>query len=84
MLLDYAEAALTKARYSIVQGRERYFGQVPGLRGVWATGRTLAQCRGKLREVIDGWIVVRLQHRLKVPAIGKYQIKGPKRIRVGK
>ena len=83
MLLEYVDAALVKAKYEIIEGKEPYYGQVPGLKGVWATGKNLEECRSNLRDVIDGWIVVRLQQGLAVPAIGKHQVKAPKRLKVG-
>lgn len=83
MLLEYVEAALAKAKYEIIEGNEPYYGQVQGLKGVWATGKTLEECRDNLRDVIDGWIVVRLQRGLSVPPIGRHHITPPKRLKVG-
>jgi predicted RNase H-like HicB family nuclease len=31
---------------------------------MWATGKTLEECRKNLAEVIDGWIIVRLRKGL--------------------
>ena len=33
-----------------------FYGEVPGLEGVFATGKTLEECRRNLSEVIDDWI----------------------------
>jgi predicted RNase H-like HicB family nuclease len=57
MIIDYIEAVLGKARYEIIEDEEPYYGEVPGLDGVWASGKTLEECRKNLAEVIDGWIV---------------------------
>jgi len=59
MIVQYIEAALSHARYEIIDDEEPYYGEVPDLAGVWATGKTLEECRKNLAEVIDGWIVVR-------------------------
>ena len=64
MITEYIEAALSKARYEIIEDEEPYYGEVSGLEGVWATGKTLEECRKNLREVIDGWLVVRLRKGL--------------------
>jgi predicted RNase H-like HicB family nuclease len=64
MITEYIEAALSKARYEIIEDEEPYYGEVPELEGVWATGKTLEECRKNLAEVIDGWIVVRLRKGL--------------------
>jgi predicted RNase H-like HicB family nuclease len=52
------------------------------LKGIWATGKTLEECRKKLSEVIEGWIIVRLKKGLPIPPIGKYRIREPKEIRI--
>ena len=41
MLTEYIEEALKKAKYEIINDEEPYYGEVPELRGVWATGKTL-------------------------------------------
>ena len=72
MLTEYIEAALSKAKYEIIEDEEPYYGEVPELEGVWATGKTLEECRKNLVEVIDGWILVRLRKGLPIPPIGTY------------
>jgi len=49
--------------------------------GVWATGTTLEECRKKLAEVIDGWIIIRLKKGLPIPTIGGYNIEEIKEIK---
>ena len=56
MIVEYIEAALARANYEIIRDEEPYYGEVPELKGVWATGKTLEECRKKLAEVIEGWI----------------------------
>lgn len=53
MICEYIEAALRKAKYEIIKDEEPYYGEVPELAGVWATGKTLEECRQKLIEVIE-------------------------------
>lgn len=84
MLIEYIEAALAKARYEMIADEEEpYYGEVPGLQGVWATGKTLERCRKHLAEVIDGWIVVRLKRGLPIPPVGKRHIEELKELRLG-
>ena len=75
MITEYIEAAMSKAKYEIINDEEPYYGEVPELEGVWATGKTLEECRKNLAEVIDGWIVVRLKKGLSIPPIGDYKIE---------
>ena len=72
MLTEYIEAAMSKAKYEIIDDEEPYYGEVPELEGVWATGKTLGECRKNLVEVIDGWLIVRLRGGLHIPPIGAY------------
>ena len=69
MIREYIQAAMEKARYEIIDDPEPYYGSVPGLKGGWASGKTLEECRRNLEDVIDGWIVVRLQRGLPIPSI---------------
>ena len=61
MIKEYIEAALSRAKHEIIEDEEPYYGEVPELEGVWASGTTLEECRRNLAEVIDGWLVVRLK-----------------------
>ena len=55
MLTEYIEEALKRAKYEIIDDEEPYYGEVPELKGVWTSGKTLEECREKLIEVIEGW-----------------------------
>ena len=83
MITQYIEAALSRARYEIIEDEEPYYGEVPKLEGVWATGKTLEECRRNLAEVIDGWLVVRLRRGLDIPSIGEHKIEELKILEVG-
>jgi predicted RNase H-like HicB family nuclease len=82
MLTEYIKAALDRAKFEIIKDDEPYYGEVPELEGVWATGKTLEECRSKLVEVIDGWLVVRLRRGLPIPPLGKYRVRELKRLAV--
>jgi len=82
MLLEYIEAALSHAHYEIIQDKEPFYGEVPELPGVWATGKTLEECRKNLKEVIEGWILLSIQKGLPIPEIEKIKIKPPESIKV--
>lgn len=80
VIREYIQAAMEKAKYDIIKDAEPYYGSVPGLKGVWATGRTLEKCRRNLEEVIDGWIALRLQRGLPIPPIGRVTIRPLKKL----
>ena len=75
MIIEYIETALAHARYELIDDEEPYYGEIPELPGVWATGKTLEECRSNLKEVIDGWIVVRLRRGLPIPPIDNCTIE---------
>ena len=45
MITEYINAALSHAKYEIIEDTEPYYGEIPELKGVWATGKTLEECR---------------------------------------
>jgi len=69
MIVQYIQKAMEKAHYEIIDDEEPYYGEIPECQGVWATGKTLEECRQNLEEVLEGWIVVRLQRGLNLPSI---------------
>jgi predicted RNase H-like HicB family nuclease len=74
MIREYVDTALRSARYEkLTDGT--YYGEVPRLRGVLATGTTLEACRDELGEVIEEWILVRVAKKLPVPALGKVTVR---------
>lgn len=69
MILEYINAALEHAQCEIIEDTEPYYGEIPELPGVWATGRTLEECRRNLAGVIDEWLIVRLRRGLPIPPV---------------
>lgn len=67
MLTDYIQAAMHRATYEILEDGT-YYGEIPGIHGVYANAAALDTCRKELQEVLEGWIVLglRLGHALPV------------------
>ncbi len=62
---------MAHAHYEIIdQPGEPYYGDIPGLDGVLATGSTLEECRTNLEDALDAWIMLGLQLGHEIPAIG--------------
>jgi len=70
MFAEYIDAALKRAEYEVIDNPEPYYAHVPGLTGVWATGKTFEDCRRELISVIEGWIALRLRMGDSIPSIG--------------
>ena len=67
MFQEFLFHYLYKASYEIIDGGKTYCGEIPSLRGVWATGKTLEECRSNLIEVLEGWVILRVRKNLSVP-----------------
>lgn len=83
MIIEYIEEAMKRARYTVIEDEEPYYGEIPPLKGVWATGKTLETCRTNLREVLDDWLVLRLKKGLPIPALGTRRFEPLKRMKIG-
>ena len=73
MLTDYINAAMTRAKYKIIDDGT-YFGEVPRLEGVWANAKTLENCRQELQEVLEDWLIVKLRDGDTIPRVGRVQL----------
>ncbi len=82
MIREYLDAAMQRARYELIEDEDPFYGEVPELQGVWATGKTLEECRQNLADVVDGWILIRLARGLSIPPLGEVRITLPQEITV--
>jgi predicted RNase H-like HicB family nuclease len=69
MLAHFLDVAMEMARYEIIEDDASYWGEIPGLQGVWAKHQTLAGCQRELREALSDWIALRLRMGLEIPEI---------------
>jgi predicted RNase H-like HicB family nuclease len=56
---DFVANAFASARFERIIDKQPYYGEIPQCRGVWATGRTLAECKRKLRSALHDWVRMR-------------------------
>lgn len=59
---------LAKAKYKILDDGT-YFGEITGIKGVWANAKTLEKCREELRDVLESWVVVSLTSGEKISGL---------------
>jgi predicted RNase H-like HicB family nuclease len=74
MLIEYIEEALKRAHYEIIKDDEPFYGEVNELPGVWATGKSLEECRINLKDVIEGWILISIKKGIEIPKLGASEI----------
>jgi len=67
MIQDFINTFLSQAQYEMIDDGKRFYAEIKSLRGVWATGRTLEECRANLLSALEGWLIFRLRNRLAVP-----------------
>ena len=69
MLANYIVEAMEHSVYEIIQEEGVYWGEIPGLQGVWARHETLEGCRRELREALSDWLALRLRLGLPIPVL---------------
>lgn len=74
MLADYIDKAMEVAIYEIIEDEESYWGEIPGLQGVWARHATLEGCRRELREALSDWLALRLRLGLPIPILAEIDL----------
>jgi predicted RNase H-like HicB family nuclease len=67
MLQNYISNYLNKAKYELIDDGKKFYAEIKELRGVWATGNTLEECRQNLANTLEGWLILRLRKNLPVP-----------------
>jgi predicted RNase H-like HicB family nuclease len=74
VLANYIDQAMELAAYEIIEDEGAYWGEIPGLQGVWARGATLEGCRRELREALSDWLALRLQLNLPIPMVANIDL----------
>lgn len=69
MLATYIDSAMEQAVYEIIEDDGTFYGEIPGLQGVWGRHRTLEGCRRELREALSDWLGLRLRLGLHIPVV---------------
>ena len=80
MILQYLDAAMTTARYEMIEDQEPFYGEIPGIQGVWASGETLEGCRENLVAAVEDWLLFSIARGAEIPAIGDVVIEVPHRV----
>lgn len=53
----YIAEAMSRAAYELIEDEEPFYGEIPGLQGVWATGPTLKACEANLQAALEDWML---------------------------
>jgi predicted RNase H-like HicB family nuclease len=74
MLASYMDRAMEIAVYEIIEDDGSFWGEIPGLQGVWARHKSLEGCRGELREALSDWLALRLRMGLEIPVLAEIDL----------
>ena len=74
MLAEYIQNAIAMAEYKKLEDGS-WFAEIPGFEGVWANGSSVEECRRELIEVLEEWLVLKIQDKDTIPSIGGIEIK---------
>lgn len=66
MLTEYIRAAMRRAHYEVLEDRT-YYGEIPGLQGVYANAASLEACRDELQSGLEDWIIFSLRNGYSPP-----------------
>ncbi|MBK6407960.1 MAG: type II toxin-antitoxin system HicB family antitoxin [Holophagales bacterium] len=80
MILDYLSAALESAHYELIEDEEPFYASVPGLEGVWATGKSLEECRRNLSSAIEDWILFSVRMGAELPPVAGVTLIVPDKV----
>ncbi len=73
MVTRYLQEAKRRAQYKKLADGS-WFGEIPGLAGLWANEPTLAQCRHVLQEVLEEWLVLKIRDGDPIPRMGRVRL----------
>lgn len=68
MLSEYIAKKLREAVYEILKDGT-YFGEIPGLKGVWANAKNLEACREELRSALEDWLLFKIKDGDSIPGL---------------
>jgi predicted RNase H-like HicB family nuclease len=68
MLTQYIQAAMRSAGYELLEDKN-FYGEIPGLQGVYANAGSLEECRSELQSALEDWIVFSLRNGFEIPPV---------------
>lgn len=74
MLVEYIDEALKLAKYELIEDEDPYYGEIPEINGVWASAKSLEDCRMQLKETLEEWLILSFKKNLPIPEINGIDI----------
>jgi predicted RNase H-like HicB family nuclease len=57
----YINSLMCRAQFEFLPDDGSCYGEIPGIDRFWANAPTLEACRDELRDVLEGWLLLRQQ-----------------------
>ncbi|MCL5031342.1 MAG: type II toxin-antitoxin system HicB family antitoxin [Bacteroidetes bacterium] len=73
IIKNYLETAIKKAEYKKLKDGT-WFGEIPSLKGIWANGNSVEECRNELLEVLEEWLLLKIKDNDTIPIISGVNI----------
>lgn len=73
MLTRYIREAMKRARFKTLDNGT-FFGEIPGLAGVWSNEATIETCREVLQEVLEEWLILKIRGNDPIPRLGRVSL----------
>lgn len=80
MIREYIKEAMRCAQYEVIEDENPFYGEIPGIEGVWATGKTRKECQVNLERGLEDWILFSVSQKMDLPPMGKIKIEIPARL----
>ena len=68
---------MARARYELIADEEPYYGEIPDIPGVWATGKRLKECEANLQAALEDWLLFLLSRGETPQHLGEVSIELP-------
>lgn len=76
MFSEYVNQALKHAEYEKLEDGT-WYGEVPDLKYTWANAPTLEECRQRLKDEVEDWLVFAIAHHHSIPTLDGVNIEAP-------
>jgi predicted RNase H-like HicB family nuclease len=75
MLANYLREAMRKAHYQMLEDDGTFYAEIPGFQGVLSNAASPEECRTRLEQVLEEWVLLRVSRDLPLP--GKLSSRRP-------
>jgi len=68
MFSAFIAKKMALAKYKLLKDGS-YFGEIPGVKGVWSSAKSLEGCRQELQEILEDWTLLKIRSHEQIPGL---------------